>query len=326
MDDELISVIIPVYNAEKYIRKCIESVLNQTYRNLEIILIDDGSTDNSYSVCQEYNNNSSVKIIHKENEGVSKARNYGIDISNGKYLIFIDADDYISCDMIEKLYKNIKENNADISMCNIIRINEKGQYIDKFNKNIDKKEKKVEILSRDEFISNILDYRCYFTYATNKLIKKEVLKKVRFNEEIHYNEDGVFFLELSNNIKKAVYIEPVELYFYLQNSNSANAQKFNERSITIIKSFEIFETYFNEFNYKNKCYFAYRYVSYFLEYYYYLLSKNNSVGKEELKKVIKKYFKYAIKADDISIIKKNNLILKVLFPKLMMKIKNIKNR
>lgn len=323
----LISIIIPVYNTEKYLEKCVNSIIDQTYNNIEIILVDDGSTDNSPYICDKLNNkNNNIKVFHKKNEGVSKARNYGIEKANGTYLLFVDSDDYIDKNMISSLYNNLIKYNADISMCNIIRINEKGKYIDCFNKNIDNEKTNISIMNKEEFISNILDYKYYFTYATNKLIKKEIIKEIRFRENIYYNEDGVFFLDLSNAIDKAVYIGPVKYYYYLQNGTNANSQKFNERYATILDSFEIMENYFEKFNYMNKCYFAYRYIincveTYFLGIY---KQKNTKVNKNYLKNVRKKYLKYAVRADNISFIKKINVFLKSYFPKTMLKIKYLK--
>lgn len=110
MKDDLISVIVPVYNVEKYLHKCINSILNQTYKNLEIILIDDGSTDNSGKICDEYAlKDNRIKVIHKENGGLSSARNAGLDICSGDYIGFVDSDDYIAEDMYEYLYVNLKK-------------------------------------------------------------------------------------------------------------------------------------------------------------------------------------------------------------------------
>ena len=126
--DYLISIIIPVYNVEKYLRKCLDSIINQTYKKLEIILIDDGSTDNSGKICEEYaKKDDRIIVIHKENAGVSSARNRGIELANGKYIGFIDSDDWIEENMYETLYQNLLQFDVDISMCNysIIRNHKK---------------------------------------------------------------------------------------------------------------------------------------------------------------------------------------------------------
>lgn len=318
--NQLISIIVPVYNSEKYLKSCLDSIKNQTYKYTEVIIIDDGSSDLSPQICDDYaKENNNFTVYHKKNEGVSKARNDGINRAKGNYIIFIDSDDTISQDYIETLFKNILEYDADISMCNIIRVDENGEYIENFDIKRKNEKSEIKLLSKKEYISNILDYKYYYTYATNKLIKKDVIKNIRFREDIHYNEDGVFFLEISKNIKKAVFMFPIYKYFYVVNSSSANAQKFNDRYLTIIKSFEYMEKYFDIFNYDNKCYFAYRYITYSIEANYYLY--NNKMKNKDLKKVIKKYYKYAVNNNNLTQSKKIKLILKILFPHLIMRIK-----
>ena len=116
MVTDLITIVVPVYNVEKYLRKCIDSILNQTYKNLEIILVDDGSPDNCGQICDEYaKKDNRIKVIHKENGGVSQARNVGIDNSNGEFIAFVDPDDYIEKEMLYKLKNNIE--NVDLSGC-----------------------------------------------------------------------------------------------------------------------------------------------------------------------------------------------------------------
>ncbi|MCQ2802427.1 MAG: glycosyltransferase [Bacilli bacterium] len=116
---DLISVIIPVYNVENYVRETLDSVLNQTYKNLEILVIDDGSTDNSAKICDEYLKDSRFKVFHRENVGNGLSRQFGIEIAKGKYFVSVDSDDYVSNDYIEKLYKTIKDKDGDISVCGI---------------------------------------------------------------------------------------------------------------------------------------------------------------------------------------------------------------
>lgn len=119
MEKELISVIVPVYNVEKYIRQTLDSIIDQTYKNLEILVINDGSTDNSGAICDEYRTDSRVKVFHRENVGVAASRQFGVDVCRGTYFVTLDADDYVSSDFIEKLYRVIKENKADVSVCGV---------------------------------------------------------------------------------------------------------------------------------------------------------------------------------------------------------------
>lgn len=118
-EKDLISVIVPVYNCEKYVRQTIESMINQTYKNLEILLIDDGSTDNSLAICNEYLSDDRVKVFRRENAGVAASRQFGVDTCKGTYFVTVDSDDYVSAEYVEKLYKSITENEADISVCGI---------------------------------------------------------------------------------------------------------------------------------------------------------------------------------------------------------------
>ncbi len=114
--EDIISIIVPIYNTRRYIDKCVESIVNQTYKNIEIILVDDGSTDGSDKKCDEWKEKDKrIKVIHKENEGASSARNVGIENAKGKYIAFIDSDDYIDLDIIEALYKRLIETNSEIS-------------------------------------------------------------------------------------------------------------------------------------------------------------------------------------------------------------------
>ena len=117
--EELISVIIPVYNSEKYVRQTLDSIVNQTYKNLEILLIDDGSTDQSPAICEEYCADNRVKVFHRQNAGVAASRQFGFDNSHGIYYVTIDSDDYVTEDFVEKLYQTIKKNNDDISVCGV---------------------------------------------------------------------------------------------------------------------------------------------------------------------------------------------------------------
>ena len=118
-DNNLISVIVPVYNVEKYVRQTLDSVINQTYRNLEILVIDDGSTDGSPAICDEYLKDDRVKVYHRQNVGVAASRQFGVEVCKGTYFVTLDADDYVSTDFVEKLYGAIIKNDADVSVCGI---------------------------------------------------------------------------------------------------------------------------------------------------------------------------------------------------------------
>ena len=128
--EPLISVIVPIYNVEQYLENCINSILNQTYRNLEVILVDDGSPDNCGGICDLYSDKDPrIKVIHKQNGGLSDARNKGLDAATGEYLAFVDSDDTILPEMIDKLYQRIVIDQSDLAFCGYQQVNQKGDVL-----------------------------------------------------------------------------------------------------------------------------------------------------------------------------------------------------
>lgn len=210
--NELISIIIPAYNVQKYISKCIESVISQTYKKLEIIIIDDGSKDNTLKICEEFmKKDDRIKVIHIENAGVSNARNIGLNNSNGKYISFIDADDFVNEFFCEKMLKALIENNCDVCSCGYNRVyNSKTEII--VNKNINK-------ITGIQFLNKIFEVQSSMGFCHMKLWKKEVLNNIKFNTNIIVAEDALFCMEVSKNIKE-VYILNEPLYNYRCNENS----------------------------------------------------------------------------------------------------------
>jgi glycosyltransferase involved in cell wall biosynthesis len=210
---DLISVIVPVYKVEDYLRRCIVSILNQTYSNIEIILVDDGSPDSSGDICDDYEKKDPrVKVIHKKNGGLSDARNAGIDIAKGKYTTFLDSDDWIAYDYIETLYDLLVRNGADISVCNFIRTETEIIEITGVAKDI------------YEF-SNIqaLDNLCgkfyeQLTVAWGKLYRTELFKEIRFPVgKIH--EDEFTTYKVLYKAKKIV-VTTEQLLYYWQRPDS----------------------------------------------------------------------------------------------------------
>lgn len=232
---DLISVIIPIYNVEKYLNKCIDSIINQTYKNLEIILVDDGSPDNCPQICDEYaKKDSRIKVIHKKNGGVSSARNVGLINSTGNYIGFIDPDDYIEPIMYEKLLKVLKESNTLVSMC--------GFYKIKDNKIVKTDNYDEKIISSEKLLKDIFNYTSMGTLC-NKLFAKEIFFDINnnqlfFNETIHYCED-VLMLEtiLSNKNNIAIHNQP--LYNYIVSSNSICHGNISEKKLTGIISMDL---------------------------------------------------------------------------------------
>ena len=210
--DELISIIVPVYNVENYIEKCVNSIINQTYKNIEIIIVDDGSKDNSGKKCDELaKKDNRIKVIHKLNGGLSDARNSGMKIANGKYIGFVDSDDYIKEDMFETLYKLNKKYNSDISIVSYYEIY-RGKIISV------RDSKKLEELSKLEAIKELLIDTKIQSYAWNKLFKKELFEGIEFPTNKNF-EDIATTLLLFERANKVVLLEDPK-YYYVRRDDS----------------------------------------------------------------------------------------------------------
>lgn len=227
MKKELISVIVPIYNVEKYLSKCINSILEQTYKNLEIILIDDGSDDSSPQICDKYSKKDKrIKVIHKENKGVSSSRNKGLELSTGKYIVFVDSDDYIDKQMIEKLYNNLIENKADISVCNHYYNYQKDTFeLKKFL------HQKLTIDNNDKFYNIYNDYSLSTIIPWGKIYKKEIFANIRYPiGKIH--EDEAIILDILTKASRVSYFDE-PLYYYVKRDNSIT-NNFNLKRLDII--------------------------------------------------------------------------------------------
>lgn len=219
---DLISIIIPVYNVEKYLPECIESVLKQTYENVEILLIDDGSTDNSGKICDEYaEKDTRIKAVHKENGGVSSARNKGLDIAQGEYITFIDADDFVAENYVQVLYKSLKQNNSDLSFC-------KYSYFEDNNfKSCEEILPNKIIVNKSskefrDFLTRFISYKNNFMGSSCRILyRKENVGAIRFNQEIKIAEDLLFVLKMIFNVGSLSFVKE-SLYFYRVNRQSVS--------------------------------------------------------------------------------------------------------
>lgn len=217
----MVSIIVPVYKVEKYLRKCVESILSQTYHDIEVILVDDGSPDSCGKICDEYAlADGRVKVIHQTNGGLSAARNAGIDIASGEFLSFVDSDDYIEPEMIERLLAPFCMGSCDISMCGCRTIDELGAEIstDSFSE---------EYLSGDELLKQVI--LPLKTASWNKLFSRKVIRDARFPIGKIHGEDLVFLSEL---IDRNVCLATVPYcgYNYVKHSGSITTSGFSERS------------------------------------------------------------------------------------------------
>lgn len=212
MKNELITVIIPTYNAEKSIKRCIDSIIAQTYQNIEIIVINDGSTDETFNELQKFKKNAKVKIINQENSGPSKSRNIGLKHAKGKYIMFVDSDDYIEKNAIKDLYEII-----NLKKVKIVRFN--YSVIDANNKNSNSKfDYEDKLISRNELFEQHLLKSILWNTVWGQLIESSIAKKTKFNENIKIGEDLLFNLDLYNQVDNVFYTNK-RYYAYSYNNN-----------------------------------------------------------------------------------------------------------
>lgn len=223
----MISVIVPIYNVEKYLNRCVESILSQSYTDFELILVDDGSPDKCPELCDEWGKKDErIKVIHKENGGLSSARNAGIEMAKGDYFAFVDSDDFIHPDYLKLLYKALITSNADVAICDFFNFKEEK-----------------EVFLKDEEIENIAEFNNYnvflpndvFKYnqqvilevAWNKLYSRKLFNDIRFPLGKIHEDTGTYYKLLSISTK-IVFINNI-LYFYFKNQNGIIATEFSEK-------------------------------------------------------------------------------------------------
>lgn len=229
-----ISIIITVYNSEKYLKKTIDSILKQSFSDFELILINDGSTDSSADICELYaKKDNRVKAVHQENGGVSSARNKGIEVSSGKYIGFVDSDDYVETDMYEMLLKNLKKENADLSVCGIYDVYQGKKP--KIN------EHHYLVTNREETIKMILEAKIISVHPVNKLYKKELFQGISYPEGSITEDAAVMFLLLENADK--IVIDTAQKYYYYHRENSITTRSFSRADLKTIDIWENNEIY-----------------------------------------------------------------------------------
>lgn len=227
MGNVLISVVVPIYKVEKYLKRCVDSIINQTYNDLEIILVDDGSPDNCPEICDEYaKTDKRIKVIHKENGGQAEARNFGIDSANGQYIAFVDSDDFIRSDYIFKLYNLCLEYHCQISQCGI----EQGgnDYFSNINKQI--------IINKYNAKELLLSPKRKFSVSPcDKLYRIELFKDVKFPVGKKYEDDYTTYklVYLANDIV----ITNQKLYYYYNNFNSIMRNKADYINLDFIDAY-----------------------------------------------------------------------------------------
>ena len=218
---ELISIIVPIYNVENYLRQCLDSILNQTYQNFECLLINDGSPDNSADICREYvSKDSRFRYFEKENGGVSSARNLGIERSKGQYITFIDSDDWGESDYLEVLYRALIDEKADIAISTYKQFNmtDNCYYVHSYQRGYERK-----VFTNKELIdslSSLDQYDNTYIFASCKLVSKKLLKHIHFNHYTSYGEDMEYWYKLYLTSKAIVY-ENKDTYIYRTDNDSS---------------------------------------------------------------------------------------------------------
>ena len=230
MMKEKISIIVPVYNVEAYLERCVESILKQTYTNLEILLVNDGSTDKSGELCDKLAlRDHRIRVIHKENGGLSDARNRGIDEASSNLIGFIDSDDYIDEDMYETLYRQMIASKADLSMC--------GHY-DVYHQIPEKQVAEIKTweLMPEEAIKMVMEAKILSVTAVNKLYKKALFEQLRFRIG-KIAEDAFIMVDLIHQCSKVVATNEKK-YYYVHRENSITTQKFSLKFLNVIEAYE----------------------------------------------------------------------------------------
>ena len=225
---KLISVVLPIYNVENYIEKCMESVLNQTYKNIEIILVDDGSPDNCPIICDQYvKEDNRVKVVHKENGGLSDARNAGIKVANGDYITFIDSDDYVDKDYVEFLYNTIEETDADIAIGGHRVIYDSGKIIEK-------ETHENSVLEPKKVLERILYDDGIDLSAWGKLYKRYLFNDIKFPKGRLFEDSATTYMLVDKANKIA--INSISKYNYIIRKNSISNAKFSPKKMDLITS------------------------------------------------------------------------------------------
>lgn len=238
MKKQLISVIVPIYNVEAYLEKCIDSIIKQSYNELEIILIDDGSIDRCGEICDNYKEKDErIIVVHKENDGLSSARNKGLDIAKGELISFVDSDDYLEPNMFEELIKNMKKYNSDISICNYFYVKNGSKRIinNIFYKN------DFVISGKDKYYYLFNEYNCLSIYAWNKLYKKELFDNIRFPEGKIFEYSNIICELLDKSNKLSYTSKPLYNYVYRNNSiGNSFSQNYFDKIVSNNKKIDFF--------------------------------------------------------------------------------------
>lgn len=228
MMNPLISVIVPIYNVEKYLSRCVDSIINQTYKNLEIILVDDGSPDNCPKMCDDYaEQDSRIKVVHKKNGGLSDARNAGMTVASGEYISYIDSDDYVAVDFFEILLNTIQKENSDIAECGVVKFYEDNRF-DDFADDLS-----VKTYETQDALSALIAENPFHQHVWNKLYKTELVKDIPYAVG-KLNEDEFWTYQVFGKAQKISKVNKT-MYFYFQRNSSIMGVGFNIRRLDALE-------------------------------------------------------------------------------------------
>ncbi len=236
MQDRLISIIVPVYKVEPWLRRCVDSILRQTYSNFELILVDDGSPDHCGAICDLYaEKDNRVVVIHQENQGVSSARNAALNLATGEYIGFVDSDDFIAPNMYELLVEGIEHYQAEIAFCGVCFVTDQGEINTTSKKKVT--EELLRVIDQRAFVLGALEHQAWVNHTIwNKLYRRDILGKLRFDESFRICEDALFLLEYSRFIVKAAQIDASYYYYFCRQGSATRTDRFN--SVLVLPAHE----------------------------------------------------------------------------------------
>ena len=225
----MISIIVPIYNVEAYLERCVQSIFNQTYDNYELILVDDGSPDRSGEMCEQYaKQDNRVKVIHKENGGLSDARNAGLEVAKGEHIVFVDSDDWLAPHYLEYLLKTAEETESDIVECEIVKTTGEPEEI------VLEAEYTVERFKTEEGLKLLIEDSVFHQYVWNKIYKREVIGNIFF-EKGKTNEDEFWTYQIFGKARQVAKIG-IPLYYYFQRGTSIMGVGYNIRRLDAIEA------------------------------------------------------------------------------------------
>lgn len=295
----MISVIVPIYNVEKYLARCVDSIVNQTYKNLEIILVDDGSPDRCPQMCDDYaKKDSRIKVVHKKNGGLSDARNAGMAVATGEYISFIDSDDYVSDDFFECLLDAMNKENSDIAECSVVKLYEDNRF-DEFSDDLS-----VKTYDTQDAMSALIAENPFHQHVWNKLYKTELVKNIPYAVG-KLNEDEFWTYQVFGRANKVSKLNKTMYYYFQRNSSimgvgynirrldalegKANRQKYIENNFPDLSTQAKIDLY-------GSCMFAYQSVLKFM----------SGADKKKALELIRKYRKmYNLSFDEIKLADKS---------------------